>query len=544
MTDHRQLLGTRFGRRRMLTGSVAAGTGLAALALTGCGDDDDDDDNSNDSNGSNQTQPAGQTASPQASGPKRGGTLTVDAGEPVPSALVFAFNPNNWYLRWAIWDGLIAQGDDNRPQLVLAEAFETKSDFTGVHIQLRSGLTFHDGRPLTAEDVRFSIEKFRADDTTSQLKPPGKLITDIKISDPLTLDITYSSPRPYMEDYFALLPIIDEKTVDQATEMKVLNGAGPFKFVSYTPNQGYVLERNPNYWDQGKPYLDKIEGRIYSDEQAQTLALQSGELMHANNITPATLEAVKSNDKIVTGNAGVGGSWYAGLVVDFPALKDKRVRQALTFAIDRDRIANEWGEGAFKPQVLPWPEQSPAYIPEDEALLSYDPDRAKSLLKEAGAEGFTLPMDIGQGRESIAQYVQDDWKAIGVDAQLNVSEFAAYQERFRQRKVEAMFVATVGFSDYMYPASFFEFAQPVRVPNPSHYDTAEYKDLLSKLAMTDPRSDQGREYLRQWNRLYLVEDPWMVPLAPNLNFFAMQKNVQALPTGARDAPPLSDWWIA
>ncbi len=524
----------RLGRRGLLTTSASAGLGLAGLALTGCGDDDEGDGGG-----------AGQTpgASPTPKGPKRGGTLIVDSGEPAPDALVYAFNANNFYLRSTIWDGLIIQGADNRPRLALAEAFEMKPDFTGVHIKLRPGLQFHDGRPLTAEDVRFSIETFRADTTTSQLKNPGKLIKEIKISDALTLDITFTAARPLMEDYFALLPIVDEKTVAQAAQMKALNGAGPFKFVSYTPNQGYVLERNPSYWDPGKPYLDKIQGRIYSDEQARTLALQSGELMHTNQVTPAMVKALKGNKDIVIGDGGIGGSWYAGLVVDYPALKDTRVRQALTLAIDRKRIAAEWGEGVIPSQVLPWPKESPAYLPEDEALLVYDPVKAKSLLKEAGAEGFTLPMDIGQGREALAQFVQDDWKAIGVNAQLKVSEYSAYLERFRTRKIEAMFVAPFGFTDNMHPATFFEFAQPVRIPNASHYQPDSYKALLAKIAETDPRSAAGKELLHQWNKLYLVDDPWMAPLAPNNTFFAMRKQVIAMPDGARDAPPPSEFWI-
>lgn len=536
MAKREGVLGTRFRRRQLLAGSAAAGLGVAALALAGCGDDDDDGQS-----GSTST-PGSST--PAVKTPKRGGTLTVDAGEPAPGALVYAFNANNFYLRWSIWDGLIIQGADNRPRLAMAETFEMKPDFTGVHIKLRSGLTFHDGRALTAEDVRFSIESFRADTTTSQLKNPGKLITDIKISDPLTLDITFSAPRPIMEDYFALLPIIDEKTVAQAPEMKAINGSGPFKLVSYTPNQGYVLERNPNYWDSGKPYLDKIEGRIYSDEQARTLALQSGELMHASQVTPAMVKKLQGDKNIVIGDGGTGGSWYAGLVVDYPALKDPRVRQALTLAIDRKRIADEWGEGVIPPQVLPWPKESPAYLPEDEALLKYDPEQAKSLLKQAGAEGITVPMDIGQGREALAQYVQNDWKAVGVNAQLNVSEYSAYLERFRTRKIDGgMWVSPFGFTDNMHPATFFEFAQPVRIPNSSHYQPDAYKTMLAKIAETDPRSAAGKELLHQWNKLYLVDDPWMAPLAPNVTFFAMRKQVVAPPDGARDAPPLSEIWI-
>jgi peptide/nickel transport system substrate-binding protein len=523
-------------RRDVLRGA-ALGSAATALTLLACGGDDS---KTGGSSASGADAPAGSQA---AAAPKRGGTLIVDSGEPAADALVYAFNATNVYLRWAIWDNLVIQGEDNRPRLMLAERFEMKPDFTGVHVKLRSGLTFHNGRPLTAEDVRFSIEAFRADKINSQLKNPGLLISEIKIVDPLTLEIAFKAPRPFMEDYFALLPIVDKDTLEQHAQMKVLNGAGPFKFVSYTPNQGYVLERNPNYWDTGKPYLDRIQGKIYADEEARTLALQTGELMHTNQVTYAMVKKLKGAKDVKIEDGGVGGSWYAGLVVTFPAMRDPRVRRALTFAIDRKRIAKEWAEGVVEAQVLPWPKESPAYLPEDEALLTYDPEQAKSLLKQAGAEGITIPMDIGQGREGLAQYVQDAWKAIGVNAQLNLSEYSAYLERFRARKVEAMFVSPFGFSDSMHPATFFEFAQPVRVPNPSLYDTAAYRELLAKITEADPRSAQGKELLHTWNKLYLVDDPWMAPLAANTAFFAMRKPVIAPAKGALERPPLSEVWL-
>ena len=153
-------------------------------------------------------------------------------------------------------------------------------------------------------------------------------------------------------------------------------------------------------------------------------------------------------------------------------------------------------------------------------------------------------MDIGQSREALAQFVQDDWKAIGINAQLNVGEYSAYLERFRTRKVNGgMFVSPFGFSDNMHPGTFFDFAQPVRIPNASHYQPDSYKNLLAKIAEIDPNSSEGKAVLREWNKLYLVDDPWMAPLAPNNTFFAMRKQVIARPDGARDAPPLSEVWI-
>ncbi len=536
------MYGMQIDRRRLLAGGAAL-AGAAGLALAGCGGSDDKPAGSGSSAGA---APAAGTQAPPAAAakpPKKGGTLVVDSTEPQPSALVFAFNAANTYLRYGLWDQLVGRGEDNKPKPMLAETFEMKPDYTGVHIKLRQGLEFHNGRKLTAEDVRYSIELFRADKTVSQLKNPGKAITNITVDDERTLTLTFVGPRPMMEDYFNLLPIVDKDTIEQATQMKVINGSGAFKFVSFTPNQGYVMERNPNYWDTGKPYLDKIQGKVYTDEQARTLALQTGELMHTNQVTYAMVKTLRSNKDIFIGDGGVNGLYYAGLVVKYPALADVRVRRALALAVDRKRIASEWGEGVIQPQALPWPKTSAAYVAEDEALAAYDPEQAKSLLRQAGAVGMSLPLDIGQGREDLGQYVQDAWKNIGVNAQLNISEYGAYLERFRNRKVETVWVAPMGFSDAMQPATYFEFAQPVRIPNPSHYEPDSYKQLLDKINEADVRSPQGKELIRRWNRLFLFDDPFVVPLAVNTTLFAMRKNVIAPPRGAQDRPPFSEFWI-
>ncbi len=536
-------------RRNFVVGGTAI-TAAAGLALAGCGGSSGNKSSSN--NGANNSGSAARPAgSPAAGGspvaaskaPKRGGTLVVDSTEPAPDALVFAFNAANFYLRYGLWDQLIQRGEDNRPKPMLAETYEMKPDFTGAHIVLRQGLEFHNGRKLTAEDVRFSIELFRADKTVSQLKNAGKLIKDITTVDDRTLDITFVAPRPIMDDYFALLPIVDKDTVDQAPQMKVINGSGPFKFVSYTPNQGYVMDRFANYWDTGKPYLDRIQGKIYADDQARTLALQTGELMHTNQSAYSTVKALRGNKDITITPGTNDGSYYAGLVVKYPLLSDVRVRKALALAVDRKRIAAEWGEGVIEAQALPWPKSSPAYIPEDEALAVYDPEQAKSLIKQAGAEGASLPLDIGQGRQDLAQYAQDAWKVVGINAQINLSEYAAYLERFRNSKVETVWVAPMGFSNTMHPSTFFDFAQPVRVPNPSFYQPDAYKALLSQITETDPTSARGKELLHQWNKLYLVDDPWVVPLSVNPSRYVMRSKVIAPQRGALDRPPLSEFWI-
>ena len=520
-------------RRAFLAGGAAV-TGIAGLALAGCG-------GGSSTKTAKTAKPAANPAAPHGSvakQPKKGGAVSVDSGVPVPPSVVTGFAGSNAFLRQGLWDGLIMQGADNKPRLMLAETFEMKPDFSGVHIKLRSNLEFHSGRPLTADDVRASIEYFRRPNSVSQLAEPGRYITSITIADPLTLDLGFVGPRPLMQDYFALLPIVDSQTVDQAPQMKAINGSGAFKFVSFTPNQGYVMERFANYWDSGKPYLDRIEGKIYADDQSRLLALQTGELLLSTATTYDMTKRLQSSNGVKLQDNGSGSSWYAGLVLTDPPLKDARVRRALTLAVNRSRIASDWADGLFQPQVLPWPKGSPAYIAADEALVSYDPSQAKVLLQLAGAADIAVPIELVQSAQTLAQFIQNDWKAAGVNASLAQSEDTVFNTQLRNRKFQSTWVATFGFADLMVPASFFVFNQVVRVPNASNYGPQSYQNLLATIIETDPRSPQGQDALHQWNKLYLVDDPWVVPLAPTNGFVAMQTRVQA-PVRA----PLSEYWI-
>jgi len=527
------------GRRQAVqTLGLAAGGGALALA---CGSDEKSEPRA-----AGTQAVGGATQAAVTKTPKRGGTLIVDSGEPQPTAIVYNFSAANVYLRWGIWDSLVIHGPDNRPKPMLAETYEMKPDFTGVHIKLRSGVEFHSGRKLTSEDVRFSIEAFRADNVNSQLKNAMKQITEIKVVDERTLDLTFVGRRPYFDDVFALLPIVDKDTLEQHRQMKVLVGSGPFKFVSYTPQQGYVMERNPNYWDQGKPYLDRIQGRIYSDAEARALALQTGELRHSVLVSYKMAKQFKSNKDLIVTDSGVQGTSYMGMVVGYAGLRDPRVRRALSLAIDRKRIAKEWGEGVIEAQALPWPRDGVAFIAEDEALIKYDPEQAKSLLKQAGAGGLSLPVDVSQDREDLAQFAQSDWKAIGVNAQLNLSEQSAWADRIRQSKMEAIWgYASAGAGNAMHPATFFTLSEVIGVPNTSGYDPPAYKALQAQLLEMDPRSPAGRELIHQWNKLYLFDEPWLVPLAASITFHAMRKNVIAPPPvgGPGKRPPIAEMWL-
>lgn len=536
----------------MLRGGAVGAAGLAGAALIGCSDDDDPTATPDAGGGGGATATTAPTAAPTEAPPedtKRGGTLIVETGNPVPAAFFGAFNPGNDYIQDTVWETLTERGKDFLPSPLLAETVEFNDDFTGAQIRVKPGVEFHNGKPLTAEVVRDSINMYRSDEITSQLKNPLLQIESMNVADERTLELTFATSFPALMDTFNTLPIIDVDTFPNVADVTpdVVVGTGPFVLKDFVPDISYALERNENYHQDGRPYVDALDGKIFSDEEARILALQTGEIQVNNNASYAMVKRLEGVDGVKTIDLGKGGMWYIGLVVDVPPLDDLRVRQALIVGVDRQRLAEEWAEGVIGPQALPWPAGAPGFVDEDEALAAYDPERAKALIKEAGAEGAKIKFTIGNRspRPEIAQFVQDDLKLIGLDVELEIVEYSIYLAALRGREIPTGgWISSHGFSGSIHPATLLNSAQQYRVPNPSHYEEPDFADLIARMNAIDPSTAEGVAVLREFNQRYLRDDPWLVPLAANNSFRAMRDNIMGTEPDGGLTPRIQEWWIA
>lgn len=541
--EHRLWTGGPISRRRFAAGSLIGVTGVAALAA-GCSGGSNSGSSS--PGNSTRTGSGGATATP-----KRGGTLTVDAGGggPIPAVIIFGFNPQNVYIQNTVWDSLIDIGADFKPENRLADTFEMNADYSAVHIKLKQGVVFHDGRPLVADDVAYSIDFFSNKKATGQLKQPlSGGIKDVKVVDSLTLDVTFNGPRPTMVDTFALMSVVDKNTIASVSDFKTMNGTGPFQFVSYTPNQSYVLKRNEHYWEQGKPYLDELKGTPYPDDNARELAVRTGELMHSTATTYKMAADLKGASGVQLVDGGSGGTSILGLTVDQAPFTDPRVRQAVSFALNRDRMAQTWGHGLTQGAILPWPVGSPGYFKEDAALVSYQPDKAKQLLSQAGASGaaVTITVPAGQPLADLAVYAQNDLNTVGFSCQLKPIDNNIGLQQLRSRTFPTnAWMGTHGFGDYSQPGTMVTTAQQFIVPNASHYNPPGYEQLVAQLAANAAGTPQETQLIHQWNKEFL-EDPWLEPLVYNEGHRAMSSklNGDVGKAGGRGIFRPADWWLS
>ncbi len=271
-----------------------------------------------------------------------------------------------------IFDGLLSYDDRLNPRPQLAVAWSVSPDGLVYTFKLRPSVTWHDGKPFTSEDVAYSVleiwKKFH-----SRGRATFANVTAVDTPDPLTAIWRLSKPAPYIISALAsvesqILPKHLYAGTDILTNPHNVApvGTGPFRFVEWKRGQYIALARNPNYWDTGKPYLDRVIFRILPDAASLSTALETGEiqLVGGNVIAYSDVARLARLPNIALFHRN--GNYTAGVTgfefnLDKPYFKDVRVRRAFAHAIDRDTLLkNVWygfgkvatGTGAAQPDPV------------------------------------------------------------------------------------------------------------------------------------------------------------------------------------------------
>lgn len=332
--------------------------------------------------------------------------------------------------------------DENwTPQPYLAESWSVSEDGLSVTLKLVSSATFHDGKPITSADVAFSIQAVKDNHPFKTMFAP---VETVETPDSHTVVIRLSHPHPaiLLSMSPTLLPILPKHVYGDGQDLKThprnsdnVVGSGPFKFVEFKRDQHIILERNENFFIEGRPYLDKVIMRIVKDGSARTIGLETGELhMSAIEQSPRDVSRLKKAKGVVAspdGYAAIGPIvWVAFNTKDGPTA-DVRVRQAIAYAIDRDFINNALMLGTSQPATSAIHPGSPFYEPDVERY-DLDLDKARALLAEAGyGDGLKLTLDYGwAGIRAQAEYLKPQLKKIGIDLTVRSSpDFPTWAKR-------------------------------------------------------------------------------------------------------------------
>lgn len=384
--------------------------------------------------------PLGLPGSALAQEPRRGGVLTVHLGseQRILNPALRA-STGVYIITSKIIEPLVDLGEGGRIVPVLATAWESTPDGKTITFRLREGVQWHDGKPFTSADVQYSaMEQWKKHlnyGTTLQL-----YLEAVETPDAHTAVFRYSRPMPLdlllraLCDLGYVVPkhVFEGSNVLENPANTAPIGTGPFKFVEYQRGQYVIAERNPNYWRQGFPYLDRVVWRFITDRSAATAALETGavQLSAYNGLPLADLDRLRQDDRFEVSTRGVEGNVFNN-TLEFNTrrkeLSDKRVRQAIAHAIDVDFFLENFLYGLGKRATGPIPSSSKEFFPGNPVPYAYDKARAEKLLDEAGykrgAGGvrFSLrivPIMNGEDVPLLATFIQQSLQQVGIRVEI------------------------------------------------------------------------------------------------------------------------------
>ena len=457
-----------------------------------------------------------------------------------------------------IFEGLIGI-DWNTNQLIPLEAekWDVSSDGLTYTFHLRSGMKWSDGNPLTARDYEWAWKRNLDPVTAStfpatlyavkggeafnkgQVKDPESV--GVKALDDLTLRVSLERPTPYFLSVLTYQPTyplprwaVEKGGKKWTNSAETLISNGPFMLQKWQHDVEAVAVRNPNYWGP-KPTIEKIVWRIYQDPTAQSItAYEAGELDQAY-VPETQIERVKK-DPVLSKEVQQfprSGTWFMAFVTTQKPMNDVKVRQALSLAIDRDKLANVILKGAYAPAGTITPFNVPGYNPQ--AALRGGADEAKRLLADAGypgGQGFpelTLTYQAGATTKLMMEAVQGMWKeTLGINVKLDPLELSAFRTWRTARKTQPLNVyVTYWLSDYPDPYNWFNTLWDSKIDFfTTGWQNADFDKLVRQgLGELDVGK---RKKIYEDAEVMLVRDAAIVPLTGMDQWYAIKPYVKGI----------------
>ncbi len=376
--------------------------------------------------------------------PATGGTLRYGTVTEVASLDPHIYVGSAWkVLIEAIYSPLLGYDAGGSVVPRLAERWEVPDVNTTV-FHLRPGVTFHDGTQLTADDVKFSLDRIMDPAVGATLRT-SLIGIDVSVPASDTVLIRTRAPNATLLSILALpeAAIMSREWMRSGPNVRVqANGTGPFILRSYEPTVQATLGKNPDYFVQGLPYLDVVEFRMIRNDDARVGALLTNVVDMIDFVPWKDIDRLRRASSIVV-DSRAGAFMNLWFNATKPPFDDARVRRAFAFAVDRASVSKAafFGHGA-PIEGPPTPADSPFYNADLAETFDHDPERARNLLAEAGVPGgFSFDLLVLQGLgiyTSTAQIVQANLKDVGINARIQLVEFADLIDRKSRANYDVM----------------------------------------------------------------------------------------------------------
>jgi peptide/nickel transport system substrate-binding protein len=476
------------------------------------------------------TQVGVQPISQLQAQPRTGGTLTAAIQSDLPNVDPHFNAPTAYDALWVAFDRLISLDDTLQPQPMLAESWEVTPDYRRITFHLRRGVQFSTGRELTSDDVKYNLLRVRDPKVGGGGWVAFSNWWTIDTPDKYTVTLSSDIPRPLVFDQLETFNIIDRVTAEGPNAKSQAVGTGPFVLKEWVQGDHITLVKNTNYWQSGRPYLDTIEYKILRDAQTMVTQFEAGTLDMILNPPLRDIGRLKDDPKYrAVTNPYTGRYYTAGWNVGNSPLDNKLVRQALNFAMNRQRFADTILLGLSRPIALPWTPSSPAYESEKANFFAFDPDKARALLSQAGVGRFAMEYLISPNFPELSdfgQMYQADLATIGVTMTIKQADSAAFFDAINNRTYSGMYAITTARANLAPGITILSTQGFNPDQNNEGFTSDAYSQLASAMATeTDPQK-QKQIYSRM-NDL-LLDEAFVVAIASASPRMLLKSNVQGL----------------
>lgn len=471
---------------------------LVAVALYGCGGGTKQKEESNTPGDSNISSETGseENTNMAAGEPVYGGSVIVGITQDLDSLdphKAVAAGTNE--VLYNIFEGLVKPNENGDLVPAVASDYSMSEDGTGYTFVLREGVKFHDGSLVTAEDVIYSIKRCAGllDVSDPEVKVESALsiissVEEIKTEDGKSvIQILLSEPNTELLAYLTC-SIIPKNYEDQATHPI---GTGPFKFVSYTPLQNLVMEKNEDYYVEGVPYLDQVTFKISANTDAAFLELMAGAIDIFPYLTEEQAVQLSDTYNIAVGNMNLVQALFLNNAV--APFDNVLVRQALCYAIDRQFIIDmvAGGDGTIIGSNM-FAGFQKYYDETLSSYYSYDVTKAKELLAQAGyPDGFTFTITVPSNYQfhiDTAQVIVEQLKQVGITANIQLIEWSSWlSDVYKERNYES---TIVGLDSNLAPSDLLKRYRSTAYNNFVNYKNEELDRLYEEAVLSSDENEK------------------------------------------------------
>ncbi len=335
---------------------------------------------------------------------------------------------------------------------LLASDWEFSDNSLTLTFHLQKGVTWHDGTPFTAHDVKYTYEWVLNPDNGASNRGLYQDISEIEVVNDHEVKFHLAKPYSFLLNNIARMPITPKHDGDRSDFRQNPIGTGPYKLVSWTRDDRMILEANENYWGS-KPIIPNLIFRTIPEDATRLLALEAGEIdIYQGGVVPQELPRLEQDSRFVVQRAAGTGYNYLGFNTRVGALGDVLVRQAVSHLINREGIVTRVLNGIGTPGIGPIPTGLPWFNP-NVPHYEYSVEKAKELLAEAGYPdgGFKLRLYTNENptRMRIAEILQHEAQQVGITVEVIIEEWGAYLTRIQETDDYDIFI--LGWSGQLDP---------------------------------------------------------------------------------------------